>query len=124
MSFISVLGKIGRFALGLEPIAAKIATIEFPMFTPEINLFDGWLARTLGTMAKAEVASPNGGGATKSAQTVSGFDDAMAVIQEVLAAQKKLMTYDGGALQKAIADQTVAFNSWAAFKATFKIVDK
>lgn len=126
MSFISVLGKLGRIAIGLEPIAAKIGEVAFPQFAPEIGLFDNWLQHVLGSMAKAEAASPNGGGAVKSAQTVDAFgaSDAIATIQELLATQHKLLTYDGGALQKAISDQTTAFNSWAQFKSTFKIVDK
>ena len=126
MSFITVLGKLGRIAVGLEPIAAKIGEVAFPQFGPEIGLFDNWLQHTLGSMAKAEVASPNGGGPAKAAQTVDAFgtSDAIATIQELLATQKKLLTYDGAALQKAITDQTTAFNSWAQFKNTFKIVDK
>lgn len=123
-SFVTILKRVATVLVGFERVA-PIAEGLFPVYAPEIAMLDGifgWLQTIIMTQEQNNPASQQG--PAKSAGAQQSFADSIAVIQDVLAGQGKLMTYDGGALQKAIDAQVAAYNAMASVKASFKIVDK
>lgn len=122
-SFVSILKGIGHVLGVAEHIAAPIAEVAFPQFAVPIAAVDHFVTATQTAIQTGELQSPVGGGPAKLQLAQDGFDAALALTQEILKSQGKLLTYDGPALQKAINLQVGAYQAFSDLKTTFKIVD-
>jgi hypothetical protein len=123
-SFVSILKKIARVALDIEHVAAPIAEVVFPQFAGPIAMLDTWVGRTQVAIQTAEAANPaDGQGPSKSQAVEADFQAGLALTQEILKAQGKLLTYDSERYQKAVALQVSAYNAFRDVKDSFKIVD-
>lgn len=123
-SFLSIFKKVGSIALGFEHIAAPIASVMFPEFSPIITGMDRLFVDLQGNIVANENRSPVGGGPAKAAATAQSFVDGLSVVQDILAAEGKTLTFDQGKLQQVITAQVAAFNAMSEVKASFKIVPK
>lgn len=120
-SFVSILKGIGHVLGVAEHIAAPIAEIAFPQFAVPIAAVDRFVSATQTAIQTGELQSPTGGGAAKLQLAQEGFEAALALTQEILKSQGKVLTYDTATLTKAVNNQVAAYQSFADLKATFKI---
>ena len=123
MSFISIIGKIGKVALGIERAVVPIVETIDPAATPIIAAVDGLVGRIQGSITTAEANNPaEGQGAVKAAAVVADFQDVVGIVQEILAMESKAMTWDASALTAAITAQVAAYNAFSVLKSSIKIV--
>ncbi len=126
MSFLSILHKVGDVAIGVEHIAAPIATVLLPQFAGPISLVDSLFGRVQSSIQTVEIASPKAAGEVKAAAVSKDFELALGVsdtiIAPILAAKGQMLTYDHAALAAAISAQVAAYNAFAIVKASVSIV--
>lgn len=121
-SFISILKKIGSVTLAI--VGNPIVNAGLNAFVPGYARLDGLFQSLTHSIIVAEENNPVGNGQLKAEEVKANFNASLATIQEVLALQNKVMSYDEALLQASIDAQVLAYNNMAKLKASFKIVDK
>jgi hypothetical protein len=128
VSFLSILKKIGSVTLGVEHIAAPLASVLYPPDAPFIAEYqpklDAIFARVPAAIIAVEQNNPTDGqGKVKEASVINDFVVGLDATQSILAITNKQLTFDEVALKAAIAAQVEAFNQFAKVRASFKVVD-
>lgn len=123
MSFINILKKVGTILVGVEHIAAPIASAAFPTLAGPIGLVDNIFQKLQNTIITVEANNPVfGQGQLKLDAVVNDFGAGLDLTQQVLALKGEKLIYDAKLLQDVITAQVQAYNNMAALKASFKIV--
>ena len=124
MSFLSIFKAIGKGLLIGEKIVVPLAETAFPAFAPLISKIDSLFGVTQAAIITAEQNNPlDGQGGLKLTAVTNDFNAALAELQSILAVTGKQITYDGGALNDAVAAQVAAYNAFAKVKGSFKVAD-
>lgn len=124
MSFITIFKALGKGLLIGEKIAVPIAEAAFPQFAPILGKIDTLFGATQAAIITAEQNNPaDGQGGLKLTAVTNDFNAALAELQSILAVTGKQLTYDGNALNDAVAAQVAAYNAFAKVKASFKVAD-
>ncbi len=124
MSFFGVLKKIGKVSLGVEQVAAPIASIMFPASAPVFKMIDSWATKVHDTVVTVEANMPmDGAGKLKSDAVIADFEAGLDLTNSFLASKGKMLDYDHAELQNAINSFVAGYNSLAKVKQSFKEVD-
>ena len=122
MSFISIFKKVGTILVGVEHIAAPIASTMFPALAGPIGLLDNVFQKIQNTIITVENNNPiTGNGQLKADATINDFNAGLDLTQQILALKGEKLTYDMQLLQEVIANSVASYNSMAKLKASFKI---
>lgn len=128
MSFLGKIGgafkKLGSVMIGVERVAIPILEVAEPGWAPLLAKVDGWINRTNVAVISAEhtITDAKAGG-LKQAAVIQDFENGLETAQAALAVAGKTIQYDTEQYKKVVDSFVAAYNSAAAFKATWKIVD-
>ena len=103
------------------PPATKPSTAALPVSTvvAAAGAVSSVVSAVQSSIQKQEITNPTGGGATKSAAVHLDLSQYVSFMQEILSANGLSVSYDANLLQSAIDSQVAAYNSLAAFQASF-----
>jgi hypothetical protein len=116
-NFLGIVHEIAHDAGIVGEAAAPILSI----YNPGLGAIVKGVSDKI-VQVEAQLPGDNNGD-IKQNLVANDFLSGLPIFQQLLASQGKSVQYDLGKLKQAISDQTKAFNSFAEFQKTFKIVD-
>lgn len=122
MSFMGIIHGIEE----ILPVAGKIVGGLIGLRSPILGgLITGVSGELQAAIVNAEATVTTAkSGQMKSDLVIADFQSGLALTQEILSYEGKVLVYDGAALQDAINAQVAAYNAVAKLKASFSIQPK
>ena len=117
MNFLGIVKNVGKYV----GIVGAAAAPEITLFNPALGAI---VTRVSSAINNAEAQIPEAGqGPTKAALVVGDFNTGLAMAQSLLKLGGKQITYDAGLLDKAIAAQVTAMNTYADLARSIKLIE-
>lgn len=114
-NFLGIVKSIGKDLGVVGTFASPVVSI----FNPALGAIIG---RVSSAVVNAEAQIPEEGqGPAKAQMVAQDFNQGLSMAQALLKQAGQTMTYDPALLEKAISDQAVSFNSYAALARSIKI---
>lgn len=121
MSFLSILKKVGKVALGVSQ--NPIVDTALHAFVPGYARVDPLLEALQSNIITVEQNATLENGQLKSQAVSNEFNAYVHTFQESLALVGKKLTYDESLLQATIDAQVLVYNNFKKLKDSFKVVD-